>query len=85
MEQGLCQAMMNITKRLYLIGFCQHKAQGSDINQSAFGANMGSVGRYVTFFVSLEAIAQARRWRPLIVVVQERRLSNASNGAMNFS
>jgi hypothetical protein len=45
---------------------------------------MGGVGRYVTFFVSLEAIVYARQWKP-IGVAQERRLSNASNGAMNFS
>jgi hypothetical protein len=32
------------------------------MHQSAFGANMGGVGRYVTFFVSLEAMSCARGW-----------------------
>ena len=51
------------------------------MGQSAFGATIGCFGRYVTFFVSLEAISGASHQS----VVQERGLSKARNGPMNFS
>jgi hypothetical protein len=73
-------------KRLNLRYFCQSRAPGDDINQSALGANLDGLGRYVTFFVSLEAMSYVGRTGvPLTGVIQERRLSNARNGPMNFS
>jgi hypothetical protein len=85
-KQGPCQTVMLLHKQLNWQYFLWTAGPGSDINQSAFGGNLGDFRHNVTFFVShkLAALATADSV-PSTGVVQECSFLSAGIWSTNFS